>query len=42
MIEMYHRNKIHKQGNMIWPQFPAEVLQIITDIGNATIPKTYL
>ena len=42
MIGIYHRNKIDKQGNMIWLQFPAEVLQIMTDIGNATVTKTYL
>ena len=39
MIGTYHGNKIDKVGKMIWPQFPTEVLQIMTDMINVTIHK---
>ena len=33
MAVTYHGNEIDRLGNMIWPQFPTEVLQIMTWIG---------
>ena len=32
MVVRYHENKIDRLGKMIWPQFPTEVLQIMTGI----------
>ena len=29
----YHGNKIDKLAKVMWPQFPTEVLQIMTGIG---------
>ena len=33
MVGTYHGNKIDKLANMIWTQFPTEVLEIMTGIG---------
>ena len=33
MVGTYRGNKIDKLANMIWNQFPTEVLEIMTGIG---------
>ena len=33
MVGKYSGNKIYRLGKMIWPQFPTEILKIMTEIG---------
>ena len=32
MVGTYHVNKIDALGKIIWPQFPPEILQVMTGI----------
>ena len=39
MARTYRGNKIDKLANMIWIQFPTEVLEIMTGIGQMSLYK---